>query len=165
MIVDRENVERAFAWRKVPRSVLRGSLELPFLSTDEKDALWFQSRDWRDLTWDHWNDYFRGIFFLTAEALAYYMPSIILFSTEKRKERMLAAESLLMQLQEGISCASDESEVTSDSVHLTKAECEVLAGWLQGLCSSPAYETGVNRARIDAALAILGVGEQPEAEE
>jgi hypothetical protein len=157
-------VRKAFEWRKAPTSVVHALSELPFISTDERDALWFQSRDWRDLTWDQWNEYFRGLFFFTNEALAYYMPSIILVSMEPRNDKMLAADSLLMRLQNGIICAVGDFKLRADMMQLTREECDVLARWLQHLCSLPIYETGVDRARIDEVLASLVIGERPEDE-
>lgn len=162
MMFDFEEVAQAFAWRKTPVTVLRTSSDLPFCSTDEQDALWFQTRNWQSLTWDHWNEHFRGVFFFTAEALAYYMPSILLLSFEQHDERMLAIESLLMRLQDGITCSVGDVELTADILHVTQKECKVLIGWLRYLYSLPDYEAGMNGVRIGRALATLNVGQSPE---
>jgi len=130
-------------------------VQLPFTSTDERDALWFQNRDWRDLIEVEWDEYFRGLFFFTNEAIAYYLPSVILLSTKPLNQRMLATDSMLMRLvEEGIICSVNDSGPT-DRLQLTVKECAVLSGWLQHLCSLPSYEVGTNRIRIERCQSFL----------
>lgn len=146
---DEEKLDKAFGWRTVPDHVLRITTSHPFLTSDEKDAEWFRSRSWRDLSWDNWNERFRGIFFFTNEALAYYMPSIIKLSQEERDEQMLAIDSLLMQLASEGAYLSKDVETSNQRLLLTKEECKVLLEWLRYLTLLPYYETGVGRVRIE----------------
>jgi cytosine/creatinine deaminase len=155
MSFDSENVRRAFSWRKIPEFVMSAGPTAQISSSDEEDAQRLLSRDWRDLTWDDWDEIFRGLFYITHEEVAYYMPSIMLLSMEEHNQPMLAVGSLLMMLSKGVTCEGSGNDANEDLLRLTNEECGVLAGWLQYLCSRPEYETGSSRVRIEEILASL----------
>jgi hypothetical protein len=68
MEFDVQTVKNAFAKRAMPEYVIDPQLDIAYLSPDETDALWFQARDWRELTRDDWQRHYNGIFFFTSDA-------------------------------------------------------------------------------------------------
>ena len=55
----REEIERAFGWRKMPDNVIDEKPEnLLDPDSDILDALWFAGRDWRDITVEDWRQHF-----------------------------------------------------------------------------------------------------------
>jgi hypothetical protein len=93
-------IKEAFTGRTMPSHAINPQLDTSFLGPDETDAFWFQGRDWRELTRDDWQRHYCGIFFFTADALAYYLPSIMLHSMGRQSDVFLAADSLVLFLKE-----------------------------------------------------------------
>lgn len=150
MTPDLKDIRSAFSWRTKPASVLRRPAGRRFISSDERDALWFNSRDWRDLTWDDWQDHYRGLFFFTREALGYYIPSVLALSLDPRDEFMLAVDAILSLLAEIPRDATAQDQ--EENLGLTGAERKVIVRWLLHLCSLPDYESGRRRDLIERVL-------------
>ncbi|HET8823509.1 MAG TPA: hypothetical protein VFM77_00145, partial [Terriglobales bacterium] len=67
-----EKIEHVFSSRTRPAQVVPDQV-LQF-DSDVEEALWFSGRDWRDLTWQDWQEHSCAFYFFRPEAFAYYLP-------------------------------------------------------------------------------------------
>lgn len=144
-----EKIAKAFAGRQIPGKVLDVPPGRGWFDSDEEDALWFEQRDWHDLTWTDWVDHYCGIFFFTPAALAYYLPSVLTLSAQSPDDCLIAAESLLLMLQRALK-EWNESHQSVFSC-LSRQECEVLKEWVILLRETQQYEID----QIDRALEFV----------
>jgi hypothetical protein len=133
-----EKIERVFSSRPMPAQV-RLADEVIQLDDDVEDALWFSGRDWRELTWQNWQEHSDAIFFFDPESFAYYLPSILVLSVQNPTGSLNAADSLIGELDR-----SPDPEVwTEDFVRrfleLNRAELDVLKDWLLQVCEYVPY--------------------------
>jgi|SRR5215470_5922983 len=132
-----DKVERIFSSRPKPTQVIDdGVLKL---DSDVEEALWFFGRDWRELTWQDWQAHSAAIYFFCPEAFAYYLPSVLRLSAQNPSEELMAADSLISQLD-----CSPEPEgwpegIASRFLGLNAAELDVLKEWLLQVCEYVPY--------------------------
>ena len=140
-----ENIERAFSERKKPQDIVQG---YPEATCDRDDALWFLGRDWHELTWKDWGEHYNGIFYFTHEALAYYLPSVMILSSQTPEKWLIAADSVITILSAGSARESDKSAFLG----LKEMEYEALKDWLLALRETDTYDGKTEPSEIDRAL-------------
>lgn len=140
-----EKIERAFNERKAPETVLYG---YPEATCDRDDALWFLGRDRHDITWKDWEEHYNGIFHFTHDALAYYLPSVMILSSQTSEKWLIAADSIITILSGG----SVRQSGMSPFLGLKEPEYEVLKDWLWFLSGTDAYGGETNSGEINRAL-------------
>src|SRR6266496_6575607 len=92
-----EKIERAFAGRQMPLNVVEAA-SLVHPDSDVEDALWFTGRDWHELKWQDWQEHSSAIYFFAANAFAYYLPSVLVLSSQNPGEQLMAAHALIGEL-------------------------------------------------------------------
>ena len=134
-----ENIERVFAHRAMPEAVV-DMTNCFQIDSDVEEALWFTGRDWHGLTWRDWQEHSCAIYFFDSEAFAYYLPSVLLLSAKRLSEELMAADSLIGQLD----CSPDPDGwpegVASRFLELNPAELDVLKEWLLQICEYIPYK-------------------------
>jgi hypothetical protein len=89
-----EVIEQAFAAREMPENLTNSDCT-DTLDTDIQDTLWFSGRNWREITWDDWKKRNVALCFFTRDALAYWLPSVLLLSLQRPDEYMSSAGYLI----------------------------------------------------------------------
>jgi hypothetical protein len=158
MKFDVQTVKNAFAKRAMPEHVIDPQLDIAYLSPDERDALWFQARDWRELTWDDWQRHYNGIFFFTSDALAYYLPSIIQHSMGKNDDAFLEEDSLVLVLGKKTLAIEGCQHRSCECMDLSADEHDVVVRWMRYLRSTSESKTGWMKEQIGKALAVWAEG-------
>lgn len=134
-----EKIERAFAARPKPAQVRLGD-EVFQLDSDVEEALWFSGRDWHEITWQDWQQHSSAIFFFDPEAFGYYLPSVLRLSAENPHENLMAADSLIGQLDRSPDVEGWTEGFASHFLELNPAELDVLKEWLLQVCEYVPYE-------------------------
>jgi hypothetical protein len=135
----RERIEKAFAHRPRPVEVVK--VTSPYeIDSDVKQALWFRDHDWHDITWQDWQQRRVAILFLSNEAFAYFLPSVLLLSLQNPNEALGAAESLIWELDRSPSKEGWSNGFESRFLQLRSEEFDVLKQWLLELCEFPPYK-------------------------
>ena len=134
-----DKIERAFSSRPMPAQVRLADGVLQ-LDSDVEEALWFSGRDWHEVTWQDWQRHSCAIFFFDPEAFAYYLPSVLLLSAQNPSDSLMAADSLISQLD----CSPDPEGwpegFVSRFFELNRAELDVLKEWLLQVCEYVPYK-------------------------
>lgn len=89
-----ELIENAFEGREMPAKVTDSDCTTR-IHPDVEGALWFSGRNWREITWDDWSGRSDALFFFTRDALAYWLPSVLLLSLERPDEELTSASNLI----------------------------------------------------------------------
>jgi uncharacterized protein DUF6714 len=133
-----DKIERAFSSRPMPAQVrvADGVLQL---DSDVEEALWFSGRDWRELKWQDWQEHSCAIFFFDPEALAYYLPSVLLLSAQNPNDSLMAADSLINELDRSPNLEDWTEGLVSRFLELNRAELDVLKEWLLQVCEYAPY--------------------------
>lgn len=134
-----DRVEQIFSSRPKPAQV-RLADEVIQLDDDVEDALWFSGRDWHELTWQNWQEHSDAIFFFDPEAFAYYLPSILLLSAQNPDETLMAADSLINELDRSPDRDGWTEGFERRFLGLKPAELNVLKEWLLQVCEYPVYK-------------------------
>jgi len=146
-----EKIERVFSHRPKPTQV-RLADEVLQLDFEVEEALWFSGRDWRQLTWQNWQEHSSAILFFDQEAFAYYLPSVLLLSAQNPNEWLYAAFSLINELDR----IPDAEGWTEDSISrfliLNAAELDVLKDWLLQICEYDTTVDGESQDRVPGTL-------------
>jgi len=133
-----DKIELAFAGRQIPLNVV-ATASLAHPDCDVEDALWFSGRDWHALGWKDWKEHSAAISFFLPDAFAYYLPSVMILSIQNPVEELMAADSLINELD----CSPDPKAWTDDLVSrfllLNQVELDVMREWLLQLCEYEPY--------------------------
>ena len=158
-------IEQAFAAREMPKK-LTDSDCTDTLDTDVQDTLWFSGRNWRELTWDDWRKHDVALCFFNRDALAYWLPSVLLLSLQRPDEFMPSAGYLIRTF--GSRCWAPSPQhwkpfFRERFVGLRTGEYEALKGWLLFLGRVDTYR--VSRLRgpgdiFDRALETISFAQQ-----
>jgi len=134
----RLRVQEAFAHRSPPaRAVdLEGRYQI---DSDVEEGLWFNGRDWHDITWKDWQEHFNAITYFSNEAFAYYLPSVLLLSLENPNEILDAAQSLLLELDRSPSTEGWNESFARRLFGLRSQEYELIKEWLLQMCEYAPY--------------------------
>ncbi len=110
------------------------------IDSDVEEALWFKGRDWHEITWQDWQDHSSAIYFFDRKAFAYYLPSVLVLSGQHPSEPLMAADSLINQLD----CSPDPEGwpegFANRFLGLNWAELGVLKEWLLQVCEYVPYK-------------------------
>lgn len=145
-------IEAAFSARQAPDAVLNIKPGQDWFDSDEKDTLWFHQREWRSISIEEWDRRHFALSFFTPEALAYYLPSIMLHSILAPGECLTAVSSVIYTL----SSNSDSSKALNIRyMVLNREERSVLKEWILMLFDNPAYGYRENAGELLRAVATL----------
>jgi hypothetical protein len=126
----RERIEKAFAHRKMPAEVVEPDAYIQF-DSDVEDALSFAGKDWREITCEHWRKRYCAVHFLSPEAFAYYLPSLLAVQTlQPQGKTDLAVDSLISSLDRSPSTEGWDDHFRSRFLGLTTEEYAVMKEWL-----------------------------------
>jgi hypothetical protein len=122
-------IERAFAWREKPAEVVEPEEHIQF-DSDVEESIWFAGRDWRDITRRDWQEHPEALGFFSRDALAYYLPSVLLLSLQCPQERLVSAASLVGMLDwsPNAECWTDHFRMRF--LGLRSEEYDVIKEWL-----------------------------------
>ena len=134
-----EKIERVFSHRPKPAQVRLddGVIQLDF---EVEEALWFSGRDWRELTWQDWQEHSSAIYFFDPEAFAYYLPSVLVLSAHNPSVSLFAADSLINELDQSPDTEGWKLGLASRFLVLNSAELAVLKEWLLQVCEYVPYK-------------------------
>jgi hypothetical protein len=124
-----EEIERAFAWREKPFEVVEPEDCVQF-DSDVEEALWFAGRDWHDIVWRDWQEHPVALGFFSRDALAYYLPSVLLLSLQRPHEELVSASSLIGMLDWSPSAECWTDHFRKRFLGLRSEEYDVIKEWL-----------------------------------
>lgn len=128
-------IERAFAHRKTPPEVveMEGRLQI---DSDVEDGLWFQGRDWREISKEDWERRYCGLSYLSAEAFAYYLPSVLILPVrDPQNSPDLAVDSFVWQLDSSPGI-ENLSPFCYRYFEFTDDEFDAVKEWLLSACEN-----------------------------
>lgn len=123
-------IEQAFGDRPKPSKLVEERVPV---TPEQRDALWFGGRDWRDVTWSDWESHRDAVYAFMPEAFAYYLPSILALSYGHPDQWFAPADGLLQVLNRSPVVEYWDAFITTRLVGLRAAEYEVLKEWLLSL--------------------------------
>jgi|JI6StandDraft_1071083.scaffolds.fasta_scaffold170594_2 hypothetical protein len=147
-----EKVEQAFKHRPKPVNVI--GISGP-LTTEYVDALWFTDRDWKEITWEDWELHRDAVYAFTPEAFAYYLPSILILSSQRPTEWFWPADALLQVLDRSPTVAYWDDFLLTRFMGLRVAEYEVLSEWLVYLSEHESFAAPETLARSFDTINLL----------
>jgi hypothetical protein len=127
-------IELAFGDREKPSRVIQRTAPI---SCDEEEALWFTGRDWREISWEEWDQHSSAISTFTPDAFVYYLPSVLCLSAQYPDRWSSTASSLLASLDRSPTIEYWDGWLTSRLLGLKDAEYAVLEEWILTLCQNP----------------------------
>jgi hypothetical protein len=130
-----KKIEQAFAHREIPAEAvsMEGRLQI---DSDVEDGLWFQGKDWRELTTKDWEQRYCGLLYLSAESFPYYLPSILILSIRNpRNSPDLAIDSFVWQLDSSPG-VENLSPFSYRYLEFTDDEFDAVKEWLLWACEN-----------------------------
>jgi hypothetical protein len=125
-----EKIENAFAHRRIPTEVVEMEDRLQ-IDSDVEEALWFAGRNWREITRDDWEKHNCAVFFLSNEAFAYYLPSLLSLTVRDPEHPPdLVVDSLIHLLDRTPDVSQWDLAFASRFLRFSKEEYAVLKEWL-----------------------------------
>jgi len=134
-----EKIEEAFDARPKPAQV-RLADELLQLDSDVEEALWFNGRDWHEITWKDWQEHRSAIYFFAPDVFAYYLPSVLILSAQNSSKPLAAAEALINELDRSPDMEGWTEGFASRFLELGSGELDVLKAWLLQVCEYVPYK-------------------------
>lgn len=141
-----EVIEKAFAGREMPETLTDSDCTAP-IDPDVEDTLWFSGRNWREIAWNDWKKRSIALCFFTREALAYWLPSVLLISLKRPNEYLSAAGDLIKTFGSLDWTPSPDhwnDYFRARFVGLRKEEYEAIKNWLQFMKSLEIYRKHIN---------------------
>jgi hypothetical protein len=89
-----EVIEKAFAGREMPAKVTDSDCS-DQRDSDVADVLWFSGRNWREITWNDWKSRAEALCYFNRDAIAYWLPSVLLLSLQRPDEYLSSAAYLI----------------------------------------------------------------------
>jgi hypothetical protein len=148
----REKVENAFVIRKQATRLI---CECGTVTPEQQDALWFDRRDWRDVTWAEWQAHRDAFYAFTPETFIYYLPSILLLSLHNTNRGLLPADALLQLLDRSPTIEYWDEFLVSRLLGLQTPEYEVLIDWAIALAETGTIESGDSLGRAFDTIYLL----------
>jgi hypothetical protein len=138
-------IEAAFENRKLPNFTTE---QAAFTTPEQRDAMWFHGRDWRDLTRTDWEGRSDAFYSFSPEAFVYYLPSILKISSERPEEPFPPADSMLCILDRSPVVDNWDEFLISRMSRLTFSEYATISEWLIRLLENnfPYDQAGISRA-------------------
>jgi hypothetical protein len=137
----KKEIEQAFRNRPLPGCVYTlKPVDLSHgIDSDVEDTLWFAGRDWRTLTPEDWEKHNCATTFFEPEAFAYYLPSLMILTMERPSDGMLAADSVIYNLDRSPGRDNWDPPLLRRYLLLSVEELEVLKEWLIELSNYVPY--------------------------
>lgn len=129
-------IEHAFGCRSAPAQTV--ALGKP-VTPEQKDALWFEGRDWREITRRDWEQHPDAFYAFSPEAFLYYLPSILLAVTEKPEEYFEPANALLGILDRTSNIDHWDAFIKNRLFGLSIEEYESLKAWVLSFSGGNPY--------------------------
>jgi hypothetical protein len=141
----REKIEKAFVERQKPTRLVESRAPV---TSEQQDALWFDNRDWREITWQDWEIHRDAFYAFTPEAFAYYLPSVLVLSSQFPDQWFWPVDALLQVLDRSPVVEYWDDFLTTRLLGLRTPEYEVLTEWLLSLSElgTAASEDSLGRA-------------------
>jgi hypothetical protein len=141
-----EVIEKAFAGREMPAKVTDSDCSIP-MHPDVEDVLWFSGRNWRDISWNDWKEHADALCFFTRDALAYWLPSVLLLSIQRPGE-YLASASILIKILGSLDWSPSpdywRDYFRARFVGLRTEEYEAIKEWLLFISNLESYRKYIN---------------------
>jgi hypothetical protein len=148
-----DEIESAFAGRQRPDCVTK--LPANDRDIDYVDTIWFSGRDWRELSREDWRAHQEAYAFLTPDAFAYFLPSILILSLRIPEEEFILVDRLEFDLAT-IRLDIDGEELARRRFgRLETRELETLLDWLAWRVESYASLSPEEYARARGAIERL----------
>jgi len=140
-----QKIEQAFSHRQKPNQLIESRESL--ITPEQMEALWFNERDWHEITWGNWEEHRDAIYAFTPEAFAYYLPSILTLSSQRPHQWFWPADALLIILDRSPVVDYWDTFITTRLLGLRLEEYEALKDWLLALSEySSVSEDTLDRA-------------------
>ncbi|MFZ0747667.1 MAG: DUF6714 family protein [Terracidiphilus sp.] len=131
-----KKIEMAFARRCMPTEVIEPEQYIQF-DSDVEEALWFAGRDWREITSKDWQDHSDAVHFLSPEAFAYYLPSLLILTIQNPKGYPdMAVDPLIGKLDRSPSVEGWNDSFSRRFLGLSSEEYEAIKEWLLFACEN-----------------------------
>lgn len=125
-----QQIEQAFGYRSKPNRLVEPKIPV---TPEQKDALWFDGRDWREITRKDWGNHRDALYAFTPEAFAYYLPSILCLSSQSPSQWFSPTDTLLQILDRSPVVEYWDAFIVTRLVGLKAMEYEALKSWLMWL--------------------------------
>ena len=123
------NISNAFASNVMPAEAIHRESVVQF-DSDVEDALWFSGRDWREITVADWRDHMSAFTFMSNEAAAYYLPSLLILSAQNPKESINSLDSLIYELDCTPELGIRDERIRARFLGLPNEAYEAIKEWL-----------------------------------
>ncbi len=153
-MIELDKIINAFAWRKMPNPP---AMDFNAITSEQKDASWFEWRNWREISRKDWEEHRDAIFAFTPEQFAYYLPSILKINLEDPEEWFWPASHVLEVLDRSPVVDYWDDFFKSRFLGLKKEEYVALKEWL--LCLRDGQGVAADNS-IDRAFDTISLLEQ-----
>ena len=130
----REQIETAFVRRPRPSKLVE--LREP-VTPEQRDALWFAGRHWRDVGWQAWQIHPDAFYAFVPEAFTFYLPSVLIAALDAPKGQLQAADALLGMLARAPEVCHWDAFITQRLLGLEAAEYEATKAWVLARSGMP----------------------------
>jgi hypothetical protein len=118
----------------MPTEVVEPEAYIQF-DSDVEDALAFAGKGWHEVTCEHWRKHYCAVNFLSPEAFAYFLPSLLTLTVQNPKEYPdLAVDSLINLLDRSPSTEGWNDHFSKRFLGLRSEEYEIMKEWLLFMC-------------------------------
>lgn len=158
----REQIAEAFAHRRKPAQLVEARIPV---TPEQRDALWFAGRHWRDIEWKDWSSHSDAFYSFVPEAFLFYLPSILIGAHDAPGKQLQPVDALIGVLDRSPEVYHWDAFITNRLLGLESSEYEALKAWIlsrSGVLGSHdedsltrAYETVELLARETARLRNL----------
>ena len=131
-----EQIEHVFADRLMPSHLVE---EREPATPEQRDALFFSGRDWREITWQDWEKHPDAFFAFVPEAFIYYLPSIIRVAVKNPGQWLGAVDALLRVLDRSPNSYHWDNFIEKRFVGLRTEEYEVIKDWILSLSGTNVF--------------------------
>lgn len=125
-----EQIEHVFADRIVPKHLVE---EREPVTPEQRDALFFSGKDWREVSWQDWEQHPDAFFAFVPEAFIYYLPSIIRVAVINPGQWLGVVDALLRVLDRSPNPYHWDNFIEKRFVGLRTEEYEVIKDWILSL--------------------------------
>jgi hypothetical protein len=134
-----DKIETAFSHRCMPTEVIEPEQHMR-VDSDVEEALWFADRDWHDITSQDWQQRDCAVTFLSRDAFAYYLPSLLIVTVQDPQNYPdLAVGSLISSLDRSPDVAGWDDLFTRRFLGLRSEEYDAIKEWLLFVCENVSY--------------------------
>jgi hypothetical protein len=146
-----DHIVKAFSNRVMPPRV---STYKPS-SSEDNDLLWFNGKNWQEITFEDWRTHPEAFHFFKPDAFAYYLQSIICISLENPQKWFYPADSLLQVLDRSPVVEYWDDFILSRLRVLYPEEYAVLKEWVIWLTDYHQIYASIDFERVFDTLHLL----------